>query len=201
MTKKQILDGYTGVKFEAHCVRETVSEAVAKRYATFRTSGERLYEHGMAPANGGNMSVRLEDGFVVTASGSNLAVIERNELIWVQQFDVANGSVHYCGPLKPSSESILHYLVLEARLAAGAVLHAHDPIATRDAIASDGLTETVREEPYGTIALAELAIAAFGRNEKIIVLRNHGYVCAANDMTEAVDCIIATLLRLLDAQG
>jgi ribulose-5-phosphate 4-epimerase/fuculose-1-phosphate aldolase len=105
------------------------------------------------------------------------------------------------GPLKPSSESILHYLVLEARPVAGAVVHAHDPIATRDAVVSDGLTETVREEPYGTIALAELAIEAFGRNEKIIVLRNHGYVCAANDMTEAVDCIIATHLRLLDARG
>jgi L-fuculose-phosphate aldolase len=201
MTKKQILDGYTGVKFEAYCVQTTVSEAVAEWYATFRTSGERLDHYGMTPANGGNMSVRLEDGFVVTASGSNLAIIEPNELIWVQKCDVDNEAVHYCGPIKPSSESILHYLVLEARPDAGAVVHAHDPIATRDAVASDGLTETVREEPYGTIALADLAIEAFGRNEKIIVLRNHGYVCAANDMTEAVDCIIATHLRLLDAQG
>jgi L-fuculose-phosphate aldolase len=201
MTKKQILDGYSGVKFEAHCVQTAVPEMVSVWYETFRTSGERLGRHGMAPANGGNMSVRLEEGFVVTASGSNLDIIEPNELIWVLKCDVDNETVHYRGSLEPSSESILHYLVLEARPDAGAVIHAHDPIATREAIASDGLTETVREEPYGTIALAELAIEAFGRSEEIIVLRNHGYVCAAGNMTDAIDRIIATHLRLLDAQG
>ncbi len=201
MIKKRILDGYVGVKLEAQCVRTTVPEAVAALYETFRTSGERLAGYGMTPANGGNMSARLENGFVVTASGCNLAIIEPNELIWVQKCNVNRQTVHYCGPIKPSSESILHYLVLEARPDAGAVLHAHDPIATREAIVSDGLTETAREEPYGTIELAELAIEAFGRNEEIIVLRNHGYVCAANDMKEAVDRIIATHLRLMEPQG
>jgi L-fuculose-phosphate aldolase len=200
MSKKQILDGYVGVKFEAHCVQTTVPQKVAECYETFRTSGERLSRYGMAPANGGNMSARLEEGFVVTASGCNLGVIEPDELIWVQKCDVENETVHYCGSLKPSSESILHHLVLEARPDAGAVVHAHDPVATREAIASDGLTETAREEPYGTIALAELAIEAFGHNQEIIVLRNHGYVCAARSMTEVVDRIIATHLRLLDSQ-
>ncbi len=196
--KKQILDGYIGVKFDAQCVQSTVPESVAELYETFRTSGERLDRYGMAPANGGNMSVRLEDGFVVTASGTNLGMIEPDELIWVQKCDVDNKAVHYRGPIKPSSETILHYLVLEARSEAGAVVHAHDPKVTRKAIASDDLTETVREEPYGTIKLANLAIEAFGRNEEIIVLRNHGYVCAGNNMTEVVDRIIATHNRLLE---
>jgi ribulose-5-phosphate 4-epimerase/fuculose-1-phosphate aldolase len=201
MSKKQILDGYVGVKFEAHCVQPTVPKAVAEWHSTFKTSGERLGGYGMAPANGGNMSARLEEGFVVTASGCNLGAIESDELIWVQKCDVDHQTVHYCGPIKPSSESILHHLVLEARPDAGAVVHAHDPVAAREAIESDGLAETAREEPYGTIALAELAIEAFGRNQEIIVLRNHGYVCAANTMTEAIDRIIATHLRLLNAQG
>ncbi len=196
--KKQILEGYIGVKFEAHCVQSTVPESVAELYETFRSSGERLDRYGMAPANGGNMSLRLEDGFVVTASGTNLGIIEPEELIWVQKCDVDNKSVHYRGSIKPSSETILHYLVLEARTEAGAVVHAHDPKVTSEAIASDDLTETVREEPYGTIELANLAIEAFGRNEDIIVLRNHGYVCAGGNMVEVVDSIIATHDRLLE---
>ena len=196
--KKEILDGYIGVKFEAHCVQSAVPQSVADLYDTFRTSGERLDRYGMAPANGGNMSLRLEDGFVVTASGANLGIIEPDELIWVQKCDVDNKSVHYRGSIKPSSETILHYLVLEARGEAGAVVHAHDPKVTSEAIASDDLTETVREEPYGTIELANLAIEAFGRNEDIIVLRNHGYVCAGNNMPEVVDSIIATHDRLLE---
>ena len=199
--KRRRLPGYVGVKFDAVCRDDAQARECADLHPLFLEQGRKLGRYGMAPANGGNMSIRLQQGFAITSSGCNLDGIEPDDIVWVHACDPDREEVHYEGPRLPSSESILHHLVLKARPDAGAVVHAHDPVATREAVTSNGLTETAREEPYGTIELAELAIEAFGRNQEIIVLRNHGYVCAASTMTEATDRIVATHLRLLNAQG
>ena len=123
--------------------------------------------------------------------------VEPGELVYVDSCDERAGVVRYRGPALPSSEAILHQLVLRARPQAGAVVHAHDPVATREALLRERLAETPREEPYGTVALAQLAIAAFRGAERIIVLKNHGYVCVGAELEEAVDIIVATHLRLL----
>jgi len=150
----------------------------------------------MAPLNGGNMSVRLGDGFVVTASGSNLGVLEPDELVYVDRADPGTGEVDYRGGRLPSSEAIMHAMVLAARPEASAVVHAHDPAVTPEAMVRAGMVITDREEPYGTVALAERALEAFARARDIIVLENHGYVCVGATLEAVVDRIVATHLRL-----
>ena len=194
---KQLLEGYVGVKFLSERVPGPLPAALAALYPRFQRAGQRLDAHGMAPANGGNMSLRLGQGLVVTASGSNLGILEPDELAWVESADAERELVRHRGGALPSSEAIMHWLVLQARPQAQAVVHAHDPLATRQALLQERLPETLREEPYGTVALARLAIRAFGREQPIIVLREHGYVCAGPSLEAVIDIIVGTHLRLL----
>lgn len=196
MSTKEILPGYVGVKYTAHCSGAAQPEACVRLQPVFRAEGQRLARYGMAPANGGNMSVRLASGFAVTASECHLSDIEPDEVVWVESCDLATQQVHYQGPRLPTSEAMLHHRILEARPECDAVVHAHDQLATSTELA--GLVpETVREEPYGTLALAELACTTFGTDQRIIVLRNHGYVAVGADLPGVVDLIVAMHERLL----
>lgn len=195
--KKGLMDGYVGVKFEHERLPLCAPADAASLWPHFRLAGKILGSHGMAPLNGGNMSARLGDGFVVTSSGSNLGILEPDELVYVDSADPGSGRVRYRGPALPSSEAIMHAMVLQARPEAMAVIHAHDPAATPEAMARAGMVITDREEPYGTVALAERALEAFARAEDLIVLENHGYVCVGANLEAVVDCIVGTHLRLL----
>jgi L-fuculose-phosphate aldolase len=160
----------------------------------------------MTPANAGNLSVRFGDGFFISASGSNLGCIEKTELALVERCDVKAEHVLYHGTLEPSSESIMHWLIYRDRPEAQAIIHAHDEYATRPELLAgkveesereEPVEESEREEPYGTIELARMAIATFGRAERIIVLKNHGYVAIGPDLDRTCDLVVKTHQRLL----
>jgi len=198
---RPVLDGYVGVKFHDCRLGCALPAAVAALFPRFLAAGDRLRAHGMTPLNGGNLSVRVPGGFAVTASGSHLGALEPDDVVLVPRCDVAAEEVCWVGARAPSSESLLHHLVLETHPEAGAVVHAHDPIATRAALAASGLPETEREEPYGTLALARRALETFARGGRLIVLRDHGYVAVAATLEEAVDDIVATHLRIAGVAG
>jgi len=193
---RELMAGYVGVKFKTVRASREAARGARALYADLRRAGERLAGYGMAPQNGGNISVRLRTGFAITSSGSNLGSLISEDVVQVEDCDLEHECVCYRGKLKPSSETFLHYLILRQHPAAGAVVHAHDPMTSRAAVLAHGLVETPREEPYGTLALARLALDAFASRRRIIVLRNHGYVCIGEDLEAAVETIISTHRRL-----
>ena len=138
----------------------------------------------------------MAQGFVVTTSGCNLGILEPDELAYILDCSLEKEEVRYLGPGKPSSEAILHHLIYLEREDAGAVIHAHDPVATADIIAGE-LLETAREEPYGTVALASLARETFSRDQEIIVLKNHGYVAIGPDLNEATRIVVDMHIHLM----
>ena len=73
--------------------------------------------------------------------------IERNELIFVEHCDVQREQVLYYGAFKPSSESIMHWLIYQDRLDAQAIMHADDHLATQSELLADYVRESEREEP------------------------------------------------------
>jgi len=194
---KHLLAGYVGVKFRAIRLPGELPPEVADLYLLFKRTGDRLKAHHMTPANAGNLSIRHDDGFLISASGSNLGCLEKNELPLVQHCDVEAERVSYQGPVKPSSESIMHWLIYQNRPEARAIIHAHDEFAARPELLSGQVEESEREEPYGTIELARMAIATFQRAERIIVLKNHGYVAIGSDLDGTCDLVVDTHLRLL----
>ena len=81
---------------------------------------------------------------------------------------------------------------------ARAIIHAHDEFATRPELLAGEVEESKREEPYGTIELAHMAIETFQRAERIIVLKNHGYIAIGPDLDRTCDLVVHTHLKLLD---
>ena len=198
---KQLLDGYVGVKFNA-VQRSTESTLeTANVYPLFRRNCERLKAYHMTPANGGNISIRHGKGFIISASGSNLGCFEKDELTFVEQCDEKKESVIYHGQNKPSSESMMHWLIYKHRPDAHAIIHAHDEFATRPELLDGNVEESEREEPYGTIELAHMAIATFKQDTRIIVLKNHGYVAIGPDLDRTCDLVVDTHMKLLGKQG
>jgi L-fuculose-phosphate aldolase len=199
--RKQLLEGYGGVKFQPIQRSGKLRPEVAGLYVLFKRTCDRLKVHDMTPANAGNLSIRLGDGFFISASGSNLGFIEEKELIFVERCDVKAECVVYHGPMEPSSESIMHWLIYRNRPEAQAIIHAHDEFATRPELLVGVVEESEREEPYGTVELAHMAVATFQRAERIIVLRNHGYVAIGPDLDGTCDLVVDTHLKLLGKRG
>ena len=150
----------------------------------------------MAPANGGNISTRFADGFLITASGCNLGCVEDDEIVYVSDFSLENKWVKYSGCCLPSSETFLHGLIYNEKKGIGSVIHAHDEIATSMEL-SGLLDETEREEPYGTVELARICLQTFKKGNDIIVLKNHGYVAIGSSLTRATDTVIHMHRHLL----
>jgi len=198
---KHLLEGYVGVKFQPIKRSDKLRPEVADLYAVFKRTCDRLKAHDMTPANAGNLSIRFGDSFFISASGSNLGAIEEKELIFVERCDVKAECVVYHGPMKPSSESIMHWLIYRNRLEARAIIHAHDEFATRPELLAGVVEESEREEPYGTVELARMAIATFQRAERIIVLQNHGYVAIGPNLDRTCDLVVDTHLKLLGKRG
>jgi len=195
---KELMDGYVGVKFKAVVARGVaLPQGFSDLFPEFKHDAEILKQHGMTPKNGGNMSRRFAQGFVLTTSGCNLGVMEPDELVYVVDCSLESEEVRYAGPREPSSEAILHHLSSQDRPDAGAVMHAHDPVATAEIIAGE-VPETRKEEPYGTLALARMAMETFAKERRIIVLKNHGYVAIGTNLQEATRIIVDTHLRLLE---
>lgn len=94
--------------------------------------GRRLDARGWAPATAGNYSVRLDDGFAVTASGWHKGRLSDEGVLRLD----ADG--HVVGTGKPSAETHLHLSIYRQFPAAGAVLHGHSPQAV-------GLTRAFRD--------------------------------------------------------
>ena len=197
MKKKELLDGYVGVKFKSRCLSPEAPAELRALYEDFSYNTGRLREKNMTHRNAGNISCRFQDGFVITASGSNLGSLETDELIYVTGCALEDEMVCYRGPTRPSSETFMHYLIYEHHPEALAIIHAHDEVATSGQVLSGELLETVREEPYGTIALARLAIETFSEGHHLILLKNHGYVAIGKNLTEAADRIVAMHDRLM----
>lgn len=197
--KKSILDGYIGVKFEAVCRDKNLPAHCDEIISIFKENGKQLLHYGMAPANGGNMSTRFGEGFLITASGSNLGCIEDDEVVYVESFSIEEKTVYYRGSRPPSSETFLHGLLLQEKSRIRTVIHAHDETAASMEL-SGIIPESAKEEPYGTVALARVCLDTFAEGCDIVVLKNHGYVAVGSSLYQVTGIIIDMHHRLVRLQ-
>lgn len=156
-----------------------------------------LFERGYSVGSAGNISVKVEDGILITPTNSCLGFLEPER---ISKLDA--GGRHVSGD-KPSKEIFLHQAFYETRLEAGAVVHLHSTYATalscladldpEDAIApltpyvvmrvgKVGLLPYVRP---GDPAMGDMIRAVKGRYAAVL-LANHGPVVTGRDLTGAV---------------
>jgi methylthioribose-1-phosphate isomerase len=84
-----------------------------------------LYERGWLDGTAGNLSVRLGEQALITASGRSKGELTARDVVLV---DATTGA-HVSGP-KPSAETSIHAAIYARFPEIGAVVHAHPPYAT-----------------------------------------------------------------------
>jgi L-fuculose-phosphate aldolase len=148
---------------------------------------------GVNQGTSGNLSVRHEDGMLVTPSGMPYSTLEPDDIVFVD----GNGQRH--GARLPSSEWRIHHDIYRARADAGAILHAHPT----DCAALACMHETIpafhymvavaggrdiRCAPYATFgsqALSDHVLKAL-QDRRACLMANHGLVCLAEGLDQAL---------------
>jgi L-fuculose-phosphate aldolase len=156
-------------------------------------AGRRLAAAGLVLGTAGNVSARAGELVVVTSTG---AVLERLTAEQVAVVDLDGMLVE--GELAPTSELELH-LGIYRRYNAGAVVHAHSPIATAIACVLDelplvhyqmlalgGPVRVARYATFGTTELAQLTLDAL-QDRTAALMANHGMIAFGPDLDAAME--------------
>ena len=171
---------------DEHCLREEIVEF-----------GKSLFERGLTAGSTGNISVRLDDGWLLTPTNASLGSLDPAHL----------AKLDWSGNLltgdKPSKEAPLHRAVYEERIGAGAIVHLHAthaaavscmaglqpddciPPLTAYFVMKIGKVPLVPYFRPGDPAVAD-AIRALARKHSALLLANHGPVVSGRSLEAAV---------------
>ena len=155
---------------------------------------------GLVTGSSGNVSLRLEahdsrELIAITPSGKPYPTLEDEDIVIVDhEVEPVDGE------LVPSSETLLHVAIYEARPDAGAVIHTHSVFSSVAAVAGMDIPPIIDEmmitiggpikvSEYafpGTQELADKVVAALDERNAALI-RNHGAVGVGRDLREALD--------------
>ncbi len=154
---------------------------------------KRLYQRGMSPATSGNISVKTDNGIMISASGTCLNDMDENDIVLVDY----DGNVKE-GNKKPSSEKIMHSEIYTRRDDINAIIHCHCPVIGAFAVAGVAMKKPILPDfalyydeipliPYFCPSSIDLAVAVgecFEKNN-VALLKNHGIVLGDTSLQNA----------------
>ena len=162
--------------------------------------GESLFARGLSFGSAGNISVRLDDGWLMTPTNVSLGRLEPARLA---KLDVA-GNLLSGDP--PTKETFLHHAMYQERPQAGAVVHLHSTYSVAVSALADidaanvlppitayyamrvGRLPLVDYHPPGDRSLAEAVRRLAGKHHAVL-LANHGPVVAGSSLDAAANAI------------
>ncbi len=157
-------------------------------------TARRMTSAGLNKGTAGNLSVREGEGFLITPTGMDYETLTPDDIVFMHM------DGRHEGTKKPSSEWRFHRDIYAARPEAGAVLHAHSPLATSLACLRRDIPpfhymiarfggDTLRCADYATFGTQELsdhALAAM-QGRAACLLANHGMLLFGRDLKQALD--------------
>ncbi|MDB9703884.1 aldolase [Rhodospirillales bacterium] len=156
-----------------------------------------MYERGLTFGSSGNISVRLDDGWLMTPTGVSMAEIDPER---ISKLDMSGQ--HISGD-KPTKETFLHLAMYEQRTSAGAIVHLHSthsvavscmadvdpknvlPPITAYYVMKIGTLPLIPYFPPGDVDLAK-AVGEMASDHHAVLLANHGPVVAGKSLRDAV---------------
>ena len=159
-------------------------------------TSQQLAHLGLNKGTSGNVSVRCEDGFLITPSGMPIDSMTAGDMVHMH----LNGSVAEAdSQKKPSSEWRFHRDILANRNDINAVIHTHSMFATTLACLHQEVPpfhymiavaggDTIRCAPYalfGSQQLSDDALVALSER-KACLLANHGMIALGRDLNDAL---------------
>ena len=153
---------------------------------------------GLNRGTAGNVSVRMDDGFLITPSGSKPRNLTAERIVTME---VSTGLI--TGGENPSSEWRFHKAIYAARQDAGAIVHVHSAYATALACQRRPIPafhymvavaggSSIRCAPYatfGTQALADAVVQALD-GRRACLLANHGMITLGQTLAAAFDLAV-----------
>lgn len=179
-----------------------------------------IFDRGLTHGSTGNISARLDEGWLLTPTGSSLGSLDParlSKLDWNGRLVSGDG---------PSKENFLHLAMYEERARAnaqaGAVIHLHSTYSVAVSVLADvdpndvlppltayyvmriGALPLVPYFAPGDLRLAE-AVRRFAGKHHAVLLANHGPVVAGSSLAAAADAAeeleeTARLFLLLQGQ-
>jgi len=180
------------------------------------STAKSIYDRGLTHGSTGNISVKLDDGWLLTPTGSRLGALDPaklSKLDW--QGNLLSGDA-------PSKENFLHLAMYQERPANGAVVHLHSthsvgvsmlenidpndvlPPITAYYVMRIGTLPLVPYFAPGDLQLAD-AVRRFAGKHHALLLANHGPVVGGSSLSAALDAVeeleaTAKLFLLLQGQ-
>lgn len=178
--------------------------------------GASLYRRGLSPGSSGNISVRLQDGWLLTPTNSCLGELDPAKLAKL------NWEGDHLSGAKPSKEAFLHLAMYQKRPASGAIVHLHSSFAAAvsclDGLDAENCIPPIT--PYFVMRVGKLPlipyfrpgdrglaamIAKYATSHAAVLLSNHGPVVSGQDLEAATYAVeeleeTAKLLLLLRGQ-
>ncbi len=155
-------------------------------------AARRMNASGINQGRSGNVSARVEGGFLVTPTGVPYESLNLPDLVFMRRDGEREGTYN------PSSEWRLHRDIYEKRPEVGAVVHTHSPYATaiaclrrpippfhyEVAFAGGADIRCADYATFGTQALSDHALAAL-EGRRACLLANHGVAALGSDIDDA----------------
>lgn len=156
-----------------------------------------MFDRGLTFGSSGNISVRLDDGWLMTPTGVTMGDIDPAR---ISKLD--NGGKHIGGD-KPTKETFLHLAMYDERPQSGAIVHLHSthsvavscladidhanvlPPITAYYVMRIGTLPLVPYFPPGDVDLAK-AVREMASDHHAVLLANHGPVVAGKSLRDAV---------------
>jgi len=159
--------------------------------------GRSLFDRGLTFGSTGNISVRVDDGWLMTPTGSSLGSLDPNRISKLDE----NGQ--HVGGDAPTKEAFLHTAMYDCRPNAGAIVHLHSthsvaasclhdidptnvlPPLTAYYVMRVGVLPLIPYFPPGDLDLAR-AVREMASDHHAVLLANHGPVVAGVSLEDAV---------------
>jgi ribulose-5-phosphate 4-epimerase/fuculose-1-phosphate aldolase len=163
------------------------------------TLGAKLAARGLCPGTSGNISVRVDDGWLMTPTNSSLGELDPARL------SMLNIDGRHVGGDPPTKEALLHRSVYDVRPKDGAIVHLHCTHAVAISCLDPSChhsAETVLPPitPYFVMRVGKLplvpyfkpgdpkladAIREYAQGHRAVLLANHGPVVAGTSLSAA----------------
>jgi ribulose-5-phosphate 4-epimerase/fuculose-1-phosphate aldolase len=156
-----------------------------------------LFDRGLTVGSSGNISARIDDGWLMTPTGSSMGNLNPNKISKIDSHgNLVSGD-------KATKESFLHIAMYDERPKTGAVVHLHSTHSVAVSCLSDinpknvlppitayyvmkiGQLPLVPYFPPGDINLAK-AVREMASSHHAVLLANHGPVVAGKTLEDAV---------------
>ncbi|MBM3247041.1 hypothetical protein FJZ17_00665 [Candidatus Pacearchaeota archaeon] len=162
-------------------IDEEYLRVVEEHFSEFRSVGESLLEGDLIKGSAGFMSKKVKEGILVSATGSSVGSLTKDDLALVVGID--DQKVKWKGERHPSSEMPIVSEVYQAIPEARAIIHTHGRKLTYNpAMQACTSAEYLR---YGRFGEINKILAVLRENNGFGIMKLHGELCVGDSLYDA----------------